>query len=127
MNGVLKYLVHGTRYAELQICLAITIYFNLSSTKLQTFRPNTRINAFCNKLELANRNRRKLTSIADKTFIAGTFKIITSLPVYLSNALQNNLLENKKNFIIFNKLLKAGVLYDSETYLIQKKNYKSRN
>ena len=37
MNGILKSLIHGTKYAELQICSSVSYFFNYSELKKKIF------------------------------------------------------------------------------------------
>lgn len=52
LNGLLKKLIHGTRFVQLQIPSAITIFINITREKFQTFFPGSKIASFCERLEL---------------------------------------------------------------------------
>ena len=50
LNGILKSLVHGTRYAELQICSSISLFFNYSLIKSKYISADSTITSLVNKL-----------------------------------------------------------------------------
>ncbi|XP_057336178.1 uncharacterized protein LOC130674780 [Microplitis mediator] len=67
LNGLLKKLIHGTRYVQLQISSAVTIFINITQEKFKTFFPGSQIVSFCERLELSGKNRRKLKKISANT------------------------------------------------------------
>ncbi|XP_057334280.1 uncharacterized protein LOC130673325 [Microplitis mediator] len=122
LNGLLKRLIHGTRYVQLQISSAITIFINLTREKFNTFLYNSKIALFCERLEKSGKNRRKLRKIYDNTSILGNCKRVESLPDDLVICFSNHhTLGDVKKIYEFQRLFKNRFVYESQLYKRKRK------
>lgn len=117
LNGLLKKLIHGTRYVQLQVSSAITVFINITREKIRTFFPGSQIASFCERLELSGKNRRKLRKICDNVFILGDCKQIQNLPDDLLHcSLLIDQMEDVKKVYGFQRLFKDRIVYEAESY-----------
>lgn len=115
-NGMLKNLVHGTRYAHIQICSSVSTFMDLSQLKSKFLTPQSDVEIFCNKLGKSSKRRRKAFLIADGLFIIGKMTKLSPSSPGILDTLANNGVVLKKNIHTFTRLLKNGIFYNSESY-----------
>ena len=113
MNGVLKSLVHETKYAEIQIHSSLSLFLNQSEIKRKYLISGTPVESFCKLLE--SKARLKLQPIDENLSIIGKIKKSNHLPPFVMYCFRNiQLKENKVH--IFYKLYKNKWIIDSEFY-----------
>ncbi|XP_057336342.1 uncharacterized protein LOC130674907 [Microplitis mediator] len=126
LNGSFRRLVQGTRYAQLQICSALSVFNNIIEVKSEAILENTDVTKFCKKVELFHLRNRKLVHILDKCFIIGII-----VHYYLSDSLQiifegsNIYLQPSDKIYRFTRLFKNNLVYESELYKRKKKTNSS--
>lgn len=116
VNGLLKSLVHGTRYAPLQIHASISIFANLSDLKYRFINPGSDVEAFCDYIDKRNTRRRKTVQIGDQTYAIGIFTKLTSIPIDTRRALHEIGVRRWIDIYSFTRLLKYNMFYNSSTY-----------
>lgn len=122
MNGLLKSLVHGTKYAEMQICSSISLFLNYHDLKEKYLHEQSTVYSYC--LELESKSRLKTQKINKKMSVVGTCKKNSLLFPLVSYCLRNfDIDENKIHF--FYRLLNNGLLFDCKLYNRQKKTKSS--
>ena len=108
-----KSLVHGTKYAEMQIHSSLSLFLNQSKIKRKYLIPGTPVEYFCKLLEL--KARLKLQPIDENLSIIGKIKRTNHLPPFVMYCFRNiQLNENKVH--IFYRLYKNKSIIDSEYY-----------
>jgi hypothetical protein len=114
MNGTLKRFVHGTRYADLQICTAASLYLGLSVLKERFVGRNGIVQAFCERL--SNRAKRlKLTRVTEKVSAADRMQRLQPVPEVIRNALQG-INVRIGNIHIFKKAFVNKQLFVAQSY-----------
>lgn len=115
LNGLFKNLVHGTKYASLQICAGISYIVHYAMLKNDILIADTPVKKFCDRLDGKGKFRRKTYLVSDKIRIVGKYTHLTAIPgemvTVLDIAEQNDL-----NLHRFDRLLMDGILYTSDSY-----------
>lgn len=112
LNGKLKQLVNGTRYAELQICTSVSMLF-----KLRDLRENImdgEVSQFCKRLTDKNQKLNR-TRISPRMWIVGKYRKLRPLPMIVQEAIQASNVQGTQ-FFEFNRLLKYCVIFGSQSY-----------
>lgn len=123
MNGVLKKFVHGTRYADLQVCTAASLYVGLQVFKERDLRDDGPVQEFCEKL--CKRSKRlRLVRLTEAVAAADSLQLLEPVPVMIRNAL-NALGVNFGSVHIFKKAYCKRQLYVSQLYTRAKKTNSS--
>jgi len=114
LNGILKYSVHGTRFADRQICSAATMYNALTTMEIEKLIPGSTVHTFCEQM---SKRSLKLKSfrVSEDTAIVGKVIRMERLPHDVEQALENGNVEGR-NFFVFQRVLQNHVLYCSESY-----------
>lgn len=119
LNGDLSRLVHGTRYAALQISAAFNVHMNLPI--MINIMADSEAKLLCLKF-LSSGNKVKITElIDDKTGVVGKYKKCDPVPERISRLLQDEFNANGGICKYFFRLRRKGVVYSSETYLRSKR------
>ena len=122
MNGILKRLVHGTKYAELRISSSISLFLNHDALKEKYLKEKNEISNYCSELE--SKLRLKTKRISNKFSIVGLCKKTSILPIIAYCFRNIDINENKIH--MFYRLLKNKLLFDSKFYNRQKKKKQNR-
>ncbi|CAG5073522.1 Protein of unknown function [Cotesia congregata] len=116
LNGLLRCLANGTRYAQLQISKVLSIFFNIAELKMTQLRPESEITNFCTYLEKNTRQRRKLQYIRENVAIIGKITRAIQMPENLVDILEEFGLQNYHDYYFFHRLFKNRVVFDSKSY-----------
>lgn len=115
LNGGFRRLVHGTKYAQLQMCSAVSSFNYIADLKTRLTRISDDVIQFSKQLEYSGMHRRKLTPISANTFIFGQLNKLVKLSDEIIDALLS-LGINRSEGQIFTRLFKNGLEYDSTMY-----------
>lgn len=119
MNGVLKKYVHGTRYADLQVCTAASLYLGMAVFKERDLREEGPVQEFCKRL--SNRQKRlRLTHITPIISAADALTIMFPIPHEINQALLN-VNVNAHRLHKFQKVFYKKRLFVSKAYTRTKK------
>lgn len=126
LNGKLTKLVKGTRYAQLQICTATSLFLNFAAyknTKLQAGRP-ARI--FCDRL-WDYKKRMRLTHCIGTLFVVGKLHERPILAQHIRNALRVVNAEHWEVSHVFYRFFNSATntLFTSDSYTRAKKTKSS--
>ena len=113
LNGKLKKLVKGTRYAELQVCSGVSMLMKLSELKVN-IPEQGQVSKFCVKMFESNRGRKE-TNIGHRLAIIGKVTKKIEIPEFVQDALNRSHAEGK-NFYEFHRLLKYSLVYTCKQY-----------
>lgn len=117
LNGLLKELIHGTRYVHLQITSTVMIFINITRGKLKVLIAGSKISSFCERLALSGKNRQKLTKILDDTSIIDKCTRIQNLPDKLVSSFRAYpTMDGVHKIYVFQRLVKNGIVYKSKLY-----------
>lgn len=125
LNGCFKNLVHGTRYAEMQICSAVNIFSNTAELKANALREGSAVATCCERLEFAHNRRRKLNHISTSASILGKLTKVNSLSESISQACISRGVVLSERCAIFKRLYQNRVVFDSQSYTRSKKTVNS--
>ena len=114
LGGVMKNLIHGTRYVDSQICYAASIIANLPRLKARYLTPDSDAFKFCDNMDHRSL-RYRLTRVAPALYKVGNSELVEPLPPLISDALLEGQIP-QENCALFYRLLKDKHLYVSESY-----------
>lgn len=112
-NGVLKTLVTGTKFADLQICSGVSIFMSIPRFE-NKFLPNSPSAEFYNTLTSPHKQY-KSQKISDKFSIVGTMGKLNEITEIVDQAFESFDIGDS-NVRMFQRFLKSGILYTSELY-----------
>jgi len=116
LNGSIANLVHGTRYAAMQICSAVSAFLTLP-VRVKSLRENNPIREFCEKMLSGGQTRVKiLAEINPETYAVGSYAPCDPVPPFITDALADGLNIVNGRCQYFFKLKKKGVLYFADNY-----------
>lgn len=105
LNGKLVKLIHGTRYAGLQVCSGALVYMNLSDF-IATLPADCRARNFCKQLQ-CNKKKMKIGEIIDsKSYVIGSIKYVANVSFRIHTILADDLGINCGNIQLFYRLEK---------------------
>lgn len=116
MNGILKSMVHGTKYAELQICSAANMLMCHAELKSKVLQVGSLAYKFCKKIEKSGTHRLKAYFVMEKIAIIGKCKQFNESFEKFRNCLTSFGLNIGSNLNVFYRLLKSNLVYSSEMY-----------
>jgi hypothetical protein len=120
LNGVIARLVHGTRYAGLQICSSSSIFLKLP-VMIDSLNDERRVKDFCLRLQRAGKPLLKITEIIDHvTQVVGNYSNCNVIPLDVREALRINCNIVGGYYKYFFRLKKYGVVYSSASYVRSK-------
>ncbi|KAE8747531.1 hypothetical protein FOCC_FOCC005692 [Frankliniella occidentalis] len=117
LNGVLKKFVTGTRYADLQVYTAASMFLNLCAFRTEKLVPGRKPHAFCERLAHYQK-RYALTNISDRFAVVGKQTETNNLPEQVVHALIGMDVENAR-FLQFYRMFdkKTNILFTSSCYV----------
>ncbi|KAJ8671106.1 hypothetical protein QAD02_002365 [Eretmocerus hayati] len=121
MNGVLKKLVHGTKYAETQICSSVALFLDHAELKRKYSKEGSPVHSFC--IDLESSRRLKVEKISKNIFAVGKLKKSLTLSDSLLYCFRNIEIDAQKVHI-FHRLLMNGRVIDCSSY---NRNRKTRS
>jgi hypothetical protein len=119
MNGILKSFVHGTRYADLQVATAASLYMNLSVFKDRDLRPNGPVQVFCENLS-RRQKRLNLVPITNTVSAADKMVLLNPIPAFMRQVLET-VCDRVGNVHLFKKAYFKRRLYMAQSYYRAKK------
>ena len=126
LNGILKSYIHGTRYAELQICSAVSTYLYLEEFKLKLLQPESEAFEFIKRIEVSGTRRFKTKHLFEKTYAVGVYKKLVIISDVIANILRlKNITFDENKCHIFKKILVNGMYFETKMYSENKKSNSS--
>lgn len=116
MNGILKNMVHGTKYAELQICSAANMLMSHAELKSKFLPIDSLAYQFCKKIEKSGTHRLKAKFVLEKIAIIGKCNKFTESFETFRNCITSFGLNIDSKLSVFYKLLNNEIIYSSELY-----------
>lgn len=121
MNGILNKYVHGSRYPQLQIISAVSMFLSSMEVQEKFLRINSATSLFCKKIDSSGIRRYKTKHLQNSTYVVGAYSKLKTLPTQILNVTQSiqNFDLSKSHF--FHRLLKSGIYYETENDVNRKK------
>lgn len=115
LNGILKGFVKGSNHPELQIYSSYAAFFRLMQMKNDYLTPDCEVLKFCDRILDRSKRKLKVSPVTSGEFVVGCLSRQLDLEENIKQALGVHYNINC-NVYSFSRILKNGILYETEKY-----------